>query len=149
MKALLQRVKEASVKIQGKEIAHIGNGILVFVGIGKSDQERDADYLSEKIVNLRIFDDDVGKMNLSGLEVGAEILVVSQFTLCGDCQKGRRPGFDEAMKPHEAKILYECFLKTVAGFGLNVKSGLFQEIMQVHLINDGPVTFLIESRNSD
>ena len=145
MKVLLQRVKEASVHVRDEEIARIEKGILIFLGVGRNDQVRDADYLSEKIVNLRIFDDQNGKMNQSALDVGAQILVVSQFTLYGDCQKGRRPGFDEAMKPGEAKVLYEYFLKKIGSYGLKVKSGLFQEMMQIRLLNDGPVTFLINS----
>jgi D-tyrosyl-tRNA(Tyr) deacylase len=146
MRALLQRVKSASVEVDGKCISEIRRGIVVFLGINQSDQASDSEQLYEKIIHLRIFDDEQGKMNLSVLEVGAEILVVSQFTLYGDCKKGRRPSFDEAMKPQGAKMLYEHFLRGLSSFGLKIKSGRFQEYMQIHLINDGPVTFMLESK---
>lgn len=146
MKALLQRVKKASVEVEGKVVSKITQGMLIFLGIGRTDEKSDCERLYEKIVQLRIFNDDQGKMNLSSLEIGAEILVVSQFTLYGDCWKGRRPSFEEAMKPQEAKILYEHFLNGLSSFGLKIKSGCFQESMQIHLINDGPVTLMLESR---
>ena len=146
MRVVLQRVKKASVEIDGGIISQIGRGILIFLGIGQLDETSDCEKLYEKIVNLRIFDDDFGKMNLSSLEVKADFLVVSQFTLYGDCRKGRRPSFDEAMKPQEARILYDHFLKGLSSFGLKAQSGHFQESMQIHLINDGPVTLLLDSK---
>lgn len=145
MRALIQRVTKASVEFQGQVIAEIGKGILLFLGIGIHDNEEDSKKLAEKIPVLRIFDDENGKMNLSLLDIKGELLIVSQFTLFGDCRKGRRPGFDEAMKPDLAKLLYEDFLSRVSTYGIAVKSGRFQEMMQVHLINDGPVTFILDT----
>jgi D-tyrosyl-tRNA(Tyr) deacylase len=145
MKALIQRVLKASVTVQGEVVSEIGRGLLVFLGIGRLDRNENSDYLCEKIVHLRIFDDLEGKMNLSALDVRGEVLLVSQFTLMGDCRKGRRPGFDGAMKPQEAKVLYNYFYEKLSSYGLGVREGRFQESMQVHLTNDGPVTLLLEN----
>ena len=145
MRVLIQRVTEARVEVAGTVVAAIGPGLLVFVGIKEEDNEKTADYLSEKVVHLRIFDDEDGKLNLSALQINAEILVVSQFTLYGDCKKGRRPSYSAAMAPDKAKELYEIFVTYLEAFGLSVKSGVFQEKMQVSLVNDGPVTLLIEN----
>lgn len=134
------------MEVEGLSITQIGRGMLIFLGMGKSDEKKDCQVLSEKIVHLRIFDDELGKMNLSSLEIKAEILVVSQFTLYGDCRKGRRPDFDEAMRPDQAKLLYEYFIERLSSFGLVVRRGRFQESMQVRLVNDGPATFILESK---
>ena len=147
MKAVIQRVGEAEVKVAGKSAGRIGRGILVLLGVEKGDTERDADWLAEKICNLRIFEDQAGKMNLSLVETGGELLAVSQFTLAGNCAKGRRPSFDSAAPPEEANRLYECFVERLRGLGLKVETGVFQAMMQVSLVNDGPVTFILESRN--
>ena len=147
MKAVIQRVGEAEVKVGGKSVGRIGRGILVLLGVEKGDGERDADWLAEKICNLRVFEDQGGKMNLSLVETGGEILAVSQFTLAGNCVKGRRPSFDYAAPPEEANRLYECFVERLRGLGLKVETGVFQAMMQVSLVNDGPVTFILESRN--
>ena len=145
MRFLIQRVKRASVHIDGKLAASIGNGILALVGIAATDKTGDADYLADKLVNLRIFPDAEGRMNLSALDVNAELLLVSQFTLYGDCRKGRRPGFDDAAPPATARDLYDYVVRTVAGKGLVTRSGVFQAHMDVELVNTGPVTFLLES----
>jgi len=131
--------------VEGELAATIGGGILVLVGIAQSDTTKEADYLAEKLVNLRIFADAEGRMNRSALDVGAELLLVSQFTLYGDCRKGRRPSFDAAASPAEARELYEYVVQAVSGKGPVTKSGVFQAHMEVELINDGPVTFLLES----
>lgn len=145
MKVVVQRVKNASVKVSGKVISEIDSGLLVFLGIRDGDNEKGADYLSEKIAHLRIFDDVQGKMNLSALNVKAHILVVSQFTLYGDCRKGRRPSYSKAMVPEAAEKLYRVFIKFLESYGLIVRTGVFQEKMQVSMINDGPVTLIIDS----
>ena len=145
MRFLIQRVKRASVHIEGKLAASIGEGILAFVGIAAADKTSDADYLADKLVNLRIFPDAEGRMNRSALDVAAELLLVSQFTLYGDCRKGRRPGFDGAAPPAVARDLYEYVVRTVAAKGLVTRSGVFQAHMDVELVNTGPVTFLLES----
>lgn len=144
MKALIQRVKKASVTIDGELFSQIGYGILVFLGVQKSDDEQNADKLAEKIINLRIFEDENEKMNYSLRDIQGEILVVSQFTLCGNCAKGTRPSFDDAQNPTRANELYEYFVANVKQAGFNVKTGKFGAMMDVELINDGPVTFLIE-----
>ncbi|MBE7709759.1 MAG: D-tyrosyl-tRNA(Tyr) deacylase [Cyanobacteria bacterium SIG32] len=144
MKALIQRVKEASVTIDGKLYSKIGKGILVFVGVEKEDQNINAEKLAEKIVNLRIFEDENEKMNYSVIDVGGEILVVSQFTLCGDCKKGTRPSFDKSAPLDKAIELYDYFVDRVRLSGLKTATGKFRSMMDVALINDGPVTFWIE-----
>ena len=145
MKAVIQRVREAKVEVDGKTVGQIGRGILLLLGVEKGDGERDADWLAEKIGNLRIFEDEKGKMNLSVKEIAGELLAVSQFTLAGNCAKGRRPSFDSAAPPEEANRLYEYFVGKLRGLGLPVETGVFQAMMQVSLTNDGPVTFILES----
>jgi D-tyrosyl-tRNA(Tyr) deacylase len=145
MKAVIQRVSSASVEVEGKTVGEIRRGILVLLGVEKGDAERDADWLAEKIFNLRIFEDEAGKMNLSVRDVHGGILAVSQFTLAGSCGKGRRPSFDTAAPPLEANALYEYFAAKVREFGVPVETGVFQANMQVRLTNDGPVTFILES----
>ncbi len=145
MRAVVQRVKKASVTV-GEEIkGQIANGLLVFLGVSREDQERDADYLADKIVNLRLFEDSAGKMNCSALELAQECLVVSQFTLYGDCRKGRRPSFFAAAAPAKADQLYQYFVEQIKKKGLRVATGEFQAMMDVELINDGPVTLLLDS----
>jgi len=146
MRTVLQRVKEASVVVEGKTTGKIGPGLLVFLGVGKGDEKRDAEYLSGKVLNLRIFADEAGRMNRSVLDEKGGLLVVSQFTLYGDCRKGRRPGFDQAADPALARQLYNYFVDLLRGAGLAVETGIFQADMQVSLINDGPVTLLCDSR---
>jgi D-tyrosyl-tRNA(Tyr) deacylase len=148
MRAVVQRVLEARVEVKGITIGSIGNGLLIYLGISVNDHVADADYLVEKILGLRVFEDDNGKMNHSLMEQGKEILVVSQFTLYGDCRKGRRPSFAEAATPADAKILYEFFVDRCAVSSLVVKTGVFQEMMRVHSVNDGPVTLLLDSGKS-
>lgn len=146
MKAVLQRVKNASVTVDGALISEIGQGLLVLLGVADGDTERDADVLASKIANLRIFSDADDKMNLSLLTVGGELLVVSQFTLCANCVKGRRPDFFSAAKPDEANRLYLYFCKRIKNEGVaTVKTGEFGADMQVELLNDGPVTILLDS----
>ncbi|MEE9144263.1 MAG: D-aminoacyl-tRNA deacylase [Candidatus Binatia bacterium] len=145
MRLLLQRVKRAEVSIDGAEISNIGPGLCLFVGISKGDTIENADYLAEKTINLRIFEDEAGKFNRSILEINGEILIVSEFTLYGDCSKGRRPSFNQAAPPDEAEMLYNYFVQKVKDFGLNVATGKFQEKMDVSILNDGPVTFILDS----
>ncbi len=146
MRAVIQRVLEASVKTGGVEIARIGRGALVLLGIGSEDSEEDARYLAEKTVCLRIFPDEADKMNLSVLDIEGEVLVVSQFTLYGDCRKGRRPSYASAARPDIAQALYESYVKELLKFTAKVGTGRFQEMMEVFLVNDGPVTLLLDSR---
>jgi len=148
LKAVIQRVSEAGVEVDGRTVGKIGRGILILLGVEKGDEERDADRLAEKIVNLRIFEDEAGKMNLSVREIGGGLLAVSQFTLAGSCAKGRRPSFDSAAAPQEANRLYEYFADRLRETGLAVETGVFQAMMQVSLVNDGPVTFVLESRSN-
>jgi D-tyrosyl-tRNA(Tyr) deacylase len=133
------------VAVEGRTVGEISQGLLVFLGIGEADSEKDGDYLANKIAHLRIFPDDRDLMNLSLIETGGAVLVVSQFTLWGDCRKGRRPSFAHAARPDKAKELYRHFVGLLRGIGLQVATGEFQEMMDVHLINDGPVTLLIDS----
>ncbi|MBW1802475.1 MAG: D-tyrosyl-tRNA(Tyr) deacylase [Deltaproteobacteria bacterium] len=145
MRAVVQRVKSAKVDIDGQTAGKIGRGLLIFLGVGEGDSEKDADYLANKIAHLRIFSDEEGLMNRSAADTGREALVVSQFTLWGDCRKGRRPSFTRAAGPETARALYEYFIGLLRGIGLRTESGRFQEMMDVHSINDGPVTMLIDS----
>jgi D-tyrosyl-tRNA(Tyr) deacylase len=146
MRAVIQRVTAADVQVDHEIVGRIGPGLLVLLGISRSDEEKDADYLADKVVNLRIFEDDEGKMNRSLLETGGELLVVSQFTLLGDCRKGRRPSFVEAAPPERAEQLYEYFVDQLRLKGINVSTGRFQAMMAVSLVNDGPVTLILESK---
>jgi D-tyrosyl-tRNA(Tyr) deacylase len=145
VKAVIQRVKEAKVTVEGKVVGEIGNGILVLLGVEIGDDCAQADWMAEKIVNLRIFADSEGKMNLALPEVKGEMLAVSQFTLAGNCSKGRRPSFDTAAAPEEANRLYSYFMGQVWERGVPVQSGIFQADMAVSLVNDGPVTFILET----
>ncbi len=145
MRLVLQRVKQASVEIESKVVGQIGPGLLVLVGVGKGDSERDVTFLADRLLGLRIFEDTAGKMNLSVRDVNGGILVVSQFTLYGSTLKGRRPGFDAAAPPDQARVLYELFLQELRRSGLKVESGIFGARMKVSLVNDGPVTFILES----
>ena len=146
MRAVIQRVKESSVKVDRQTIGRIGKGLLVLLGVAEGDTPSDAGYLANKIVNLRIFEDDGAKMNRSLLSIGGEMLVVSQFTLLGDCRKGRRPSFIAAAAPQKASELYDNFVQQVRRLGVSVETGRFQSTMEVALINDGPVTLVLESR---
>lgn len=146
MRAVIQRTDKASVTVEGQLIAQVGNGLTVLLGIGSGDTEQDVQYLAEKIVNLRIFSDTEGKMNLSLLDVAGELLVVSQFTLMGDCRKGRRPSFAAAAPPESAKQLYLAFIHFCEEFGVRVSHGRFQSEMIVRLDNHGPVTILLDSK---
>lgn len=145
MKAVIQRVEQASVTVEGEVVAAIKQGILVLLGVDRGDAEKDAIWLADKIAYLRIFEDDAGKMNLSVQDICGEILAVSQFTLSGNCSKGRRPSFDCAEEATRAKSLYEFVIDEMRRLGLPVASGIFQANMRVSLINDGPVTFILES----
>jgi D-tyrosyl-tRNA(Tyr) deacylase len=145
MRAVIQRVSSASVEADGQVVGHIGRGLLVYLGVGKADSDSDAAFMAEKLINLRIFADEAGKMNCSMLEIGGEILLVSNFTLQGDCRKGRRPGFDDAAEPVMAERLYDKTAQLVAERGLKVARGVFGANMQVSSINDGPVTFILDS----
>jgi D-tyrosyl-tRNA(Tyr) deacylase len=145
MRAVLQRVKMAKVMIGTEKVAEIGKGLLIFLGVGVEDNMDDAEFLASKIANLRIFSDSNEKMNLSLLETGGDALVVSQFTLWGDCRKGRRPSFTRAADPAVANDLYRRFIELLKGKGVQVAEGRFQEMMDVCLVNDGPVTMLLDS----
>ena len=146
MRAVVQRVKEAKVVVEGKTVGEIGHGLLVLLGVEQADEIEDAGYLVSKIINLRIFKDNEQKFNLSLVDVKGEMLVVSQFTLLGDCRKGRRPSFSDAAPPEKAQKLYEDFMKLVAKNNITVASGEFQAMMDVSLVNDGPVTMLLDSK---
>ena len=145
MRFLIQRVTRASVAVQGKLEGEIGAGLLVLIGISANDRTADADYLAEKLVNLRVFSDDEGRMNRSALDVSAELLLISQFTLYGDCRKGRRPSFDAAAPAERARELYEYVVAKIREKGLVTKNGVFQAHMEVELVNHGPVTLMLES----
>jgi len=146
MKALLQRVTGASVSVADEVVGSIGQGLVVFVGVANWDTEKDAQYLAQKTVNLRIFSDDVGKFNLSALDIKGELLVVSQFTLMADTKRGRRPSFIEAAPPAQAEKLFDQFVEQARATGLKVETGRFQQYMVVEIHNDGPVTILLDSR---
>ena len=146
MKALLQRVTGASVSVSGEIVGRIGRGLVIFVGVADGDTEKDAQYLVQKTVSLRIFSDEVGKFNLSAVDIKGELLVVSQFTLLADTKKGRRPSFIEAAPPAQAEELFERFVEQARATGLKVETGRFQQYMQVEIHNDGPVTILLDSR---
>jgi len=148
MRAVVQRTLKSSVTVDGQRIAAIAHGLTVLIGVGLEDTEEDACYLAEKIVNLRIFSDDKGKMNLSLLQISGDLLVVSQFTLFGDCRKGRRPSFDAAAPPQIAQQLYEKFIEKSASLGAKVACGKFQSEMVVALDNHGPVTMLLDSKRN-
>jgi D-tyrosyl-tRNA(Tyr) deacylase len=147
VKALLQRVSRASVSIADEEVGRIGQGLVVFLGVANGDTEKDAQYLVQKIINLRIFADAAEKFNLSAVDIGGELLLVSQFTLLADTRKGRRPSFIEAAPPAQAEGLFNCFVVQARASGLKVATGRFQQYMQVEIHNDGPVTVLLDSRD--
>ncbi|HXA67178.1 MAG TPA: D-aminoacyl-tRNA deacylase [Bryobacteraceae bacterium] len=145
MRLVLQRVKEAHVDVDGKTVGSISSGLVILIGVASSDTRKDAEYLADKVIYLRIFSDAEHRMNRSILEVGGSLLVVSQFTLYGDCKKGRRPSFDQAAPPQKARELYEYFIERLSSRNVIVQTGVFQAGMQVHLVNDGPVTFVLDS----
>jgi D-tyrosyl-tRNA(Tyr) deacylase len=145
LRAVVQRVREASVAVGGEPVSAIGPGLLVLLGVGREDKDADADYLAEKIVHLRIFEDESGQMNRSVLDTRGALLVVSQFTLYGDTRRGRRPGYSAAAAPDDAVRLYRYFVERVSASGLEVREGVFRAMMDVHLVNSGPVTLLIDS----
>ena len=145
MRAVIQRVKSASVKVDGELVSEIDAGLLVFLGIAHDDNQEEIDYIANKVANLRIFEDAEGKMNCSLLETGGSALVVSQFTLYGDCRKGRRPSFINAARPEVANVLYEKFIDALKQLNIETYGGTFQAMMDVELINDGPVTILLDS----
>jgi D-tyrosyl-tRNA(Tyr) deacylase len=146
MRLVVQRVSQASVTVQDECVGAIGTGLLVLVAVSKTDSEKEADYLADKVTNLRLFPDETGKMNRSVLEIDGALLVISQFTLYGDCVKGRRPSFDQAAGPETAKGLYDYFVAKIRTTGLPVATGVFQADMQVTLTNSGPVTLIIDSK---
>ena len=146
MRAVLQRVTRASVRVDGETAGEIGAGLLVLLGVARDDAEEDARYLAEKVLNLRVFDDAEGRMNLSVSESGGSLLVVSQFTLYGDVRRGRRPSWSEAAPPEAARRLYEFFVAEARRRGARVETGSFRSMMEVELVNDGPVTILLDSR---
>lgn len=145
MRAVIQRVKKGSVEIKEKETGKIEEGLVILLGVGQNDTEKDAKYLAEKIVNLRIFEDREGKINLSVKDINGQILVISQFTLYGDCKKGRRPSFISAAPPDKAVKLYDYFIKYIKNYSLKIETGEFQTIMLVKIYNNGPVTILLDS----
>ena len=146
MKAVVQRVKKSHVVVDNDIVSHIGNGLLVLLGVQNDDTQKDADFLVEKIVNLRIFEDDNNRMNISLKDVKGELMVVSQFTLLGDCKKGRRPSYIKAAPPEKANDLYEYFIGRAIEMGVVTKTGVFQAMMDVSLINQGPVTLLFDTK---
>lgn len=146
MKALIQRVSRAKVTIKAKEISSIKRGMLVFLGVERGDAEKDIHFMAKKLANLRIFEDEAGKMNLSIKEIKGEMLVVSQFTLAADLRRGNRPSFDAAESPERAEKIYEELIREVIKEGIPVKEGVFGAMMEIELVNDGPVTFMLESR---
>lgn len=148
MRAVVQRVSRAEVRVEGQVVGSIGRGLLVLLGVGAHDGDTDVDYLARKVVGLRVFEDDDGAMNLGLEEVGGALLVVSQFTLYGDCRKGRRPSFVHAMQPEGAARLCEAFVDRCRALGVEVETGRFRAMMEVELCNDGPVTLLLESQKA-
>ena len=146
MRAVVQRVASSRVEVEGRVVGDIGKGLLVLLGVAADDADRDADWLAEKVAELRIFEDEAGKMNRSVGEVGGSVLVVSQFTLLGDCRQGRRPSFDRAAPPEKADPLYRRLVEAIRGRGLPVETGAFRARMAVSLVNDGPVTLFLDSR---
>jgi D-aminoacyl-tRNA deacylase len=148
MRAVVQRVKTARVEVDGRTVGEVGKGLLVFLGVGHGDTEKQGELLANKIADLRIFSDEQGLMNRSVIEVEGGVLVVSQFTLWGDCRKGRRPSFIRAAPPDKARALYEHFIRHFRGKGLTVATGVFQEMMEVRLVNDGPVTMLMDTEKT-
>jgi D-tyrosyl-tRNA(Tyr) deacylase len=145
VRAVVQRVRQAGVRVEGKSVAQIDHGLLVFLGVGQGDTEADSEYLAEKVAFLRIFPDEEGKMNLNVQQVGGSVLAVSQFTLYGDARRGRRPSFSTAASPAEADELYQEFVSSLRQKGVVVETGIFQAQMEVELLNDGPVTILLSS----
>ncbi len=145
MRAVVQRVIKAEVRIEGRVVGAVGKGMVVLLGVGKDDTLKDAQSLADRILNLRIFDDAQGRMNLSLLDTDGQLLCVSQFTLYGDCRKGRRPSYDQAARPEAACALYEAFVAAARAGGVTVQTGKFQAMMEVELVNDGPVTLLLDS----
>jgi D-tyrosyl-tRNA(Tyr) deacylase len=145
MRAVVQRVKRAEVRVGDEIVGRIAFGFLILLGVGKNDTEASGEALAEKIANLRVMDDDQGKMNLSLLEAGGQALCVSQFTLYGDCRKGRRPSYDQAAAPAQAQVLYESFINALRNRGIPAETGRFRAMMDVELVNDGPVTLLLDS----
>ena len=145
MRAVVQKVSRAEVRIDGEVVGRVGRGLAVLVAVGKEDTVEAGRTLAEKIVNLRIFPDDQGKLNRSLLETGGSILCISQFTLYGDCRKGRRPSYEGAAPPDKARPLYDSFVESLSAFGITVESGQFQAMMEVELVNDGPVTLLLDT----
>lgn len=148
MRAVVQRASRAQVSVGDEIVGKIGSGLLVLLGVAKSDTQGDADYLASKIIGLRIFEDQDGKMNLSLLETNGSVLAVSQFTLYGDVRKGRRPSFDEAAPPQQANELYDYFVSKIRESGITCETGRFQAMMQVELVNDGPMTILLDSKRA-
>ncbi len=148
MKIVLQRVREARVEVEGRTAGRIGKGLCLLVGVERGDGEADAEYLARKCVELRVFPDAAGKMNLSLAESGGEVLAVSQFTLAGSVRKGRRPSFDNAEEPGRAAELFDYFVGAVEALGVTVETGVFQTMMEVHIVNDGPVTFILDSKQA-
>ncbi len=146
MRTVVQRVSRASCSVNGEVTGSISNGLVVFLGIGKDDTDEDIEYIVDKVSNLRIFEDQNGKMNLSVIDTGGSILLISQFTLYGDVRRGRRPSFDMAMDPDKAQILYNSTIQRFRDLNINVQTGRFREMMQISLINDGPVTILLDSK---
>lgn len=146
MRSVIQRVKRASVSVNGEKVGSIGPGLLALLAVGQEDGRDDVPWLVDKIVGLRIFEDQEEKMNRSLLDVGGEILVVSQFTLYGDCRKGKRPSFSAAAPPEQARTLFDECVEGIRGYGLKVETGVFQAVMDVELVNDGPVTILLDSK---
>jgi len=146
MRAVIQRVSSASVIVDGHTVGEIGQGLLVLLGVAHADTDREAAWMADKIANLRVFEDEAGKMNLSVQEVGGAMLVVSQFTLLADCRRGRRPSFTDAAPPEQADRLYQVVVERLRATGLSVETGVFQAHMEVHLVNDGPVTIILDTK---